>query len=75
MALQDNPDFQAGLRIAAASNAMAGRPEQAHKAVARLRQLNPALRVSNLKDVLGPYRRAEDLSRLEEGLRQAGLPE
>ena len=39
MALQDNPDFQAGLRIDAASNAMAGRPEQAHKAVARLRQL------------------------------------
>ena len=61
MALQDNPDYQPGLRIAAASNAMAGRPEQAHKAMARLRQLNPALRVSNLKDVLGPYRRAEDL--------------
>jgi adenylate cyclase len=75
MALQDNPDFQPGLRIAAASNAMAGRPEQAHKAVARLRQLNPALRVSTLKDVLGPYRRAEDLLRFEEGLRQAGLPE
>ncbi len=75
MALQDNPDDQLGLRIAAASNAMAGRPEQAHKAIARLRQLNPALRVSTLKDMRGPYRRAEDLSRLEEGLRQAGLPE
>jgi tetratricopeptide (TPR) repeat protein len=75
MALQDNPDYQGGLRIAAASNAMAGRPEQAHKAMARLRQLNPALRVSTLKDVLSPYRRAEDLSRYEEGLRQAGLPE
>jgi tetratricopeptide (TPR) repeat protein len=75
MALQDRPDHQPGLRIAAASNAMAGRPEQAHRAVARLRQLNPALRVSTLKIVLGPYRRAEDLSRLEEGLRQAGLPE
>jgi TolB-like protein len=74
-ALQDSPDFQGGLRIAAASNAMAGRPEQAHKAMARLRQLNPVLRVSTLKDVLGPYRRAEDLSRLEEGLRRAGLPE
>jgi hypothetical protein len=75
MALQDNSDHQAGLRVDAASNAMAGRPEQAHKAVARLRQLNPKLRVSSLKDVLGPYRRAEDLSRYEEGLRQAGLPE
>ena len=75
MALQDNPDFQPGLRIAAASNAMAGRPEQAHKAMTRLRQLYPALRVSTLKDVQGPYRRAEDLLRMEEGLRQAGLPE
>jgi TolB-like protein/class 3 adenylate cyclase len=75
MALQDNPHYQPGLRIAAASNAMAGRLEQAHKAVARLRQLNPTLRVSTLKDVLGPYRRAEDVSRYEEGLRRAGLPE
>ena len=74
MALQDNPDFPPGLRIAAASNAMAGRPEQAQKAVARLRQLNPALRVSTLKDVVGPWR-ADDLARFEEGLRQAGLPE
>jgi len=73
MALQDNPDLQLGLRIQAASNAMAGRPEQAHKAMARLRQLNPALRVSNLKG-RGPWR-AEDLSRYEEGLRRAGLPE
>jgi TolB-like protein len=74
MALQDDPDYQPGLRIAAASNAMAGRPEQAHKAMARLRQLNPALRVSNLKDLVG-HRRAEDLLRYEEGLRRAGLPE
>jgi len=75
MALQDKPDLQPALRMDAASNAMAGRLEQAQKAVARLRQLNPSLRVSNLKDVLGPYRRAEDLARYEEGLRRAGLPE
>ena len=75
MALQDNPGYQPGLRIAAASNAMAGRPEQARKAVAQLRQLNPKLRLSNLENMRGPYRRAEDLSRYEEGLRRAGLPE
>jgi adenylate cyclase len=74
-ALQDNPDFQAGVRISAASNAIAGRLEQAHEAVARLQRLNPTLRVSNLKDVLGTYRRAEDLARYEEGLRKAGLPD
>jgi TolB-like protein/class 3 adenylate cyclase len=75
MTLQGNPDFKLGLRIDAASNAMAGRPELAHKAMARLRQLNPTLRLSTLKDLLGPYRHAEDLSRYQEGLRQAGLPE
>jgi len=75
MALQDNPDFQPGLRIYAASTSMAGRLEQARKAVARLRQVNPSLRVSTLKNVLGPYRNAEDLARYEHGLRKADLPE
>ncbi|MCK1626845.1 adenylate/guanylate cyclase domain-containing protein [Bradyrhizobium sp. 160] len=74
MALQDSPGYQPGLRIAAASNAMAGRSEQARKLMARLRQLNPALRISNLKELLAPWR-AEDFSRYEEGLRRAGLPE
>ncbi len=44
--------------------------------MSRLRQLNPLLRVSSLKDdVLRPYRHAEDIARYAEGLRQAGLPE
>ena len=73
-ALQDNPDFQPALRMDAAGNAMAGRLEHASQSIARLRQLNPKIRVSNLKDFLGPYRRAEDLSRYEEALRRAGLP-
>jgi adenylate cyclase len=42
--------------------------------VARLRQLNPALRVSNLKDVLGPYQQAKHVEQYQEGLRRAGLP-
>jgi tetratricopeptide (TPR) repeat protein len=75
MALQLNPDHQPALRIGAASNAMAGRLEQAQKAVVRLHQVYPTLRVSDLKNVLGPYRRAEDPARYEEGLRRAGLPE
>jgi adenylate cyclase len=74
-ALQDNPDFQAGVRISAATHGLAGRTEEARETVARLRRLNPALRVSNLKHVLGPYRRAKDLGRYEDGLRKAGLPE
>jgi TolB-like protein/class 3 adenylate cyclase len=75
MALREVPDFQAGLRINAASSALAGRLEQAQEAVTRLRHLHPTLRVSNLREALGPYRRAEDLARYEDGLRKAGLPE
>ncbi|HKX10917.1 MAG TPA: adenylate/guanylate cyclase domain-containing protein [Stellaceae bacterium] len=74
-ALRDQPDYVDALRIAVASNALAGRLEQAQKILARLRQLEPALRVSNLRERLGPYRRLEDLARYEEGLRKAGLPE
>ena len=75
MALQNNPDFQPALRIDAASNALAGRLAQARKSMARLRELHPALRLSNVRDVLGPYRRAEDVARYGEGLRKAGLPD
>jgi tetratricopeptide (TPR) repeat protein len=75
LAMQGNPDFQAGVRIHAASSGIAGRLEQAGETVVRLQRLNPALRVSNLQQVLGPYRRAEDLARYQEGLRKAGLPE
>ena len=65
---------RAALYVAAAANALAGNMEEAAKAVARLRQLDPTLRISNLRDVLGPYR-SEDLAKYEAGLRQAGLPE
>jgi adenylate cyclase len=75
MALRDAPDLQPGLRIIAASKALAGLLKPAEIAVARLRRLNPALRVSSLKDVLGPYQRPDDVARYEEGLRRAGLPE
>ncbi len=75
MALRDAPDLQPALRIIAASYALAGRLELAQRAVARLQQVNAALRVSGLRDVLGPYRRPEDVARYEEGLRRAGLPE
>jgi adenylate cyclase len=73
LAFQDAAENQAVLRIKAASHMLAGQAEKAQEALARLRQLNPTLRVSNLKDVLGPYAR-EDLSRYEDALRRAGLP-
>jgi hypothetical protein len=57
-----------------ASAALAGVPARAETSLARLRELEPTLRISNLKDQI-PYRRPEDLARFAEGLRKAGLPE
>jgi TolB-like protein/DNA-binding winged helix-turn-helix (wHTH) protein len=73
-ALRENPNYHPALRTVAAGNALAGRLENARKAMARLREFDPALRVSNLGD-LTPFRRPEDVARHEEGLRRAGLPE
>ena len=73
-ALRDQPDYLGTVRIAAASFALAGRLEDARFCVTRLRELDPVLRISNLKTRLPPLR-LEDLERYEEGLRQAGLPD
>jgi hypothetical protein len=40
----------------------------------RLRQIDPGLRISHLKE-RHPIRRPADLARFVEGLRMAGLPE
>jgi TolB-like protein/tetratricopeptide (TPR) repeat protein len=72
--MRDNPTFLLIICISAASNAFAGRHELAQKAMARALEVNPDLRVSNLRE-FAPFRRAEDLARLAEALRQAGLPE
>jgi len=61
-------------RALAASCALSGRHEQAQKAIAHVRGLDPALRLSDLKNVI-PLRRPQDLALLVDGLRQAGLPE
>jgi hypothetical protein len=58
----------------AASCALSGRHEQAKKAMAHVRRLDPALRLSDLKNVI-PLRRPQDLTVLADGLRRAGLPE
>jgi hypothetical protein len=39
-----------------------------------MRQLDPALRISNLTDWL-PFHQPQDLATFAEGLRKAGLPE
>jgi tetratricopeptide (TPR) repeat protein len=73
-ALRQQSNFIMAIGVAAASGALADRTAQANEAVARLRQISPRLRISNLKDWL-PFRRPEDFARWTEGLRKAGLQE
>jgi TolB-like protein len=72
-AIQEQPNFLLSSCVAAASGALAGRPAETERAMARVRQLNPSLRLSNLKDYF-PIRRAEDYAKWEDGMRRAGLP-
>ena len=71
---RDLPSFLMVVGIIAASHALAGRADEARRAMHRLRQLDPALRISNVTDWL-PIHRPEDLATFVEGLRSAGLPE
>jgi TolB-like protein/class 3 adenylate cyclase len=73
-ALWERPGYLPAARIIVASAVLAGVPERPETSVARLRQLEPTLRISNLRDQI-PYRRPEDLARFADGLRKAGLPE
>jgi TolB-like protein len=74
-ALRHQPNYAPAMRIAAASHALAGRAMEAYKAMVRLREFDPQLRLSKLDDVIPPFRRPDDRSAYAEGLRKAGLPE
>jgi TolB-like protein len=74
MALRELPDWGPALRMAAASDASAERMDSAKKIMVRVRQLDPTLSISNLRDVIGPYS-PDDFAKYAEGLRKAGLPE
>jgi len=71
---RERATYRPALRVSAASHALAGRGQEAQKAMSVLQELDPALRLSNLKNLL-PLRRPEDFSRWMEGLRKAGLHE
>lgn len=73
-ALQKRKDSHIALRIGAAAAAMAGKLAEAKHLCARLRAVDPMLTLSNLPDVLGPYRDPDYPVRYTEGLRRAGLP-
>jgi len=63
-----------GVRVAAATNAVAGRLNEARGFIARALELDPEMRISNLKDRVTWFR-PEDFAKYVEALRKAGLPE
>jgi TolB-like protein len=68
------PNFKTSMIITAASSALTGQLAEAQKAMSRLRGLDPAMRVADIRD-WAPLRRQDDLEMLEDVLRKAGLPE
>jgi TolB-like protein len=71
---RDLPTFLIVVAFIAASHALAGRTDEARRAMQHLRRLDPTIRTSNLADYL-PIRRPQDLAIFSDGLRKAGLPE
>jgi TolB-like protein len=73
-ACREQPKLVSALRLAAATNACAGRLEEARAFVAQALEIDPRQRLSNLRDRVGPFR-PTDLAKYVKGLRLAGLPE
>jgi adenylate cyclase len=74
-ARREQPNWATSLRVAAVAYALSDRTVEAREAIARLREIDPTLRLSNLERVAPPLQRPEDRTRFVEGLHKAGLPE
>jgi TolB-like protein len=73
-AFREMPVFVMVIATIAASHALAGRTDEAGRAMHHLRRLDPALSLANLENWL-PFHRPKDLATFADGLRKAGLPE
>jgi len=72
-ASRELPDVLRVFAFGAASHALAGRMDEARRAMQHVRRLAPALRLSGVEDWV-VLQRPEDLATFVEGLRRAGLP-
>ena len=73
-AILQQPNYLSAQFILVACHAMSERVEEAREICARILHLKPALRISQIKEST-PFRRAEDIERLSQAYRIAGMPE
>jgi TolB-like protein/Tfp pilus assembly protein PilF len=73
-ALRTRPNYLTAVRAGAASHALAGRLDKARNLMTHMHKRDPALRISNLMDLL-PFFRSQDFTRWAGGLHKAGLPD
>jgi adenylate cyclase len=73
-ALSHHPDYVTALRITMACHAMLGNMEAAQKLWPQVALLSPSDRVSKMRKG-APFRRGQDLAKLQEAYRLAGMPE
>src|SRR5262249_30336675 len=74
-AIHEQPNWTMAWRAAAGAYALSDGSGEAGEAIARRREIDPGLRLSNLARLAPPFRRPEDQARYTEDLRKAGLPE
>ena len=74
IAMQQNPDYVGGHRILMSCHAMAGRVEEARRAWAVARQIDPTQRISTVIK-RWHFRRPKDIQLFTEAYRIAGMPE
>jgi tetratricopeptide (TPR) repeat protein len=73
-AIGQQPYYLTAQLITMACHAMSGRIEEAREICARLMQLKPPPQISRIRDRI-PLRRAQDIDRLAQAFRIAGMPE
>jgi tetratricopeptide (TPR) repeat protein len=71
-AIQSQPNFPGGHRVKLASLAMMGRTDEARRIRDAVMKVDPLFRIS---DLVNRFRRFEDVERLQQAFRLAGMPE
>jgi adenylate cyclase len=72
--VRQQPNFLAGRRIMMACHAVAGRIDEARQAGAAALRIDPTQRIS-ASNARAPFRRPQDVDKLEQAFRIAGMPE